>query len=189
MDGEESKKTSDRMQAVRAREAKEGIPRIGGRRPYGYVRDMSEQVDHEVERIEGAAGRVLAGASVWGICTDWNKNDVPTVTGKAWTVQTLTPILTSPRIAGFRTHRGTVVGVGQWKRIVDEDRHEALVAALAIAAAAVRAFATPSQTADPAAPPVAPNALRRAGPVDLLAEDRIEAVREAAESFVDGAHV
>jgi DNA invertase Pin-like site-specific DNA recombinase len=131
MDREESKKTSDRMQAVRAREAKEGVPRIGGRRPYGFARDMSEHVDDEVSRIEEAAGRVLAGESVWSICTDWNKAGVPTVTGKAWTVQTLTSILTSPRIAGFRTHRGTVVGEGQWKRIVDEDRHDALVAALA----------------------------------------------------------
>jgi DNA invertase Pin-like site-specific DNA recombinase len=131
MDREESKKTSDRMQAVRAREAKEGVPRIGGRRPYGYTRDMSEHVDSEVQRIEEAADRVLAGESVWSICTDWNSSEVPTVTGKAWTVQTLTSILTSPRIAGFRTHRGKVVGEGQWKRIVDEDRHDALVAALA----------------------------------------------------------
>ncbi len=131
MDREESKKTSDRMQAVRAREAKEGVPRIGGRRPYGYTRDMSEQIREEVERIEEAADRVFAGESVWSICTDWNESGVPTVTGKSWTVQTLTSILTSPRIAGLRTHRGTVVGEGQWKRIVDEDRHDALVAALA----------------------------------------------------------
>jgi len=131
MDREESKKTSDRMQAVRAREAKEGVPRIGGRRPYGFTRDMSEHVAEEVERIREAADRVLAGESVWSICTDWNKCGVPTVMGKAWTVQTLTTILTSPRIAGFRTHRGQVVGEGQWNRIIDEDRHDALVAALA----------------------------------------------------------
>jgi site-specific DNA recombinase len=53
------------------------------------------------------------------------------VTGRPWTVQSLTSILTSPRIAGFRTHQGKVVGEGQWKRIIDEDRHDALVAALA----------------------------------------------------------
>jgi site-specific DNA recombinase len=131
MDREESKKTSDRMLAVRAREAKEGKPRIGGRRPYGFSQDMSEHIEHEVSRIEEAADRVLAGESVWSICTDWNKAAVPTVTGKAWTVTTLSTILTSPRIAGFRTHNGTVVGEGQWKRIIDEDRHDALVAALA----------------------------------------------------------
>jgi len=108
MDREESKKTSDRMQAVRAREAKEGVPRPGGRRPYGFSVDMSEHVVCEVKRIHEAADRVLAGESVWSICTGWNKLGVPTVTGRPSTVQTLTGILTSPRIAGFRTHRGKV---------------------------------------------------------------------------------
>src|SRR6056297_1596006 len=36
MDREESKKTSDRMLAVRAREAREGVPRFAGRRAYGW---------------------------------------------------------------------------------------------------------------------------------------------------------
>lgn len=131
MDREESKKTSDRMLAVRAREAKEGTPRIGGRRPYGYVRDMSEHIDDEVDRIHEAAERVLAGESVWSICSDWNRAGVPTVTGCPWTVTTLSTILTAPRNAGYRTHNGKIVGKGQWKPIFDEDRHDALVAALA----------------------------------------------------------
>jgi site-specific DNA recombinase len=131
MDREESKKTSDRMKAVREREAKAGVPRVGGRRAYGFTADMTEHVGHEVERIEEAADRVLAGKSAWSICSAWNEQHVPTVTGRPWTVQSLTSILTSPRIAGFRTHQGKVVGEGQWKRIIDEDRHDALVAALA----------------------------------------------------------
>jgi site-specific DNA recombinase len=131
MDREESKKTSDRMKAVREREAKAGVPRVGGRRAYGFTADMTEHVDHEVERIEEAADRVLAGESVWSICSGWNKQRVPTVTGRPWTVQSLTSILTSPRIAGFRTHQGKVVGEGQWKRTIDEDRHDALAVALA----------------------------------------------------------
>jgi site-specific DNA recombinase len=131
VDREESKKTSDRMLAVRAREAKEGVPRLGGRRPYGFTADMSEHVADEVARIEEAADRVLAGESVWSICTAWNKSGVPTVTGRLWTVQTLTSILTAPRLAGLRVHRGEVVGKGQWKRMIDEDRHDVLVAALA----------------------------------------------------------
>jgi site-specific DNA recombinase len=131
MDREESKKTSDRMKAVREREAKAGVPRVGGRRAYGFTADMTEHVGHEVERIEEAADRVLAGESAWSICSAWNEQHVPTVTGRPWTVQSLTSILTSPRIAGFRTHQGKVVGEGQWKRIIDEDRHDALAVALA----------------------------------------------------------
>lgn len=65
------------MQAVRAREVKEGVARIGGRRPYGYTSDMSERVREEVERIEVAADRVLSGESVWSICAGWNKSGSP----------------------------------------------------------------------------------------------------------------
>ncbi len=130
MDREGSKKTSVPMLAVRAREAQEGISRIGGRRAYGFSRDMSEHLPDEVARIGEAAERVLRGKSLRSVCSDWNDQEVPTVTGRPWTVQTLTTILTSPRIAGLRTHHGEVVGVGEWKRIIDEDRHDALVSAL-----------------------------------------------------------
>ncbi|MCO5305050.1 MAG: recombinase family protein [Microthrixaceae bacterium] len=128
MDREESKKTSDRMLAVRAREAREGVPRIAGRRAYGWNYDMTEHVPEEVARIHEAAERVLAGESVWSICTDWNTQGVPTVTGRPWTI---TSILTSGRIAGLREHKGVVVAKGQWEPIITEEQHQALVVALA----------------------------------------------------------
>lgn len=131
MDREESKKTSDRMLAVRAREAKEGIPRIAGRRAYGFSYDMTEHVAEEVARIEEAAKRALAGESIWSICSDWNDQGVPTVTGRPWTVTTLLSILTSGRIAGLREHKGVVVAKGQWEPIVSDELHQALVVALA----------------------------------------------------------
>lgn len=131
MDREESKKTSDRMLAVRAREAKEGIPRIAGRRAYGFSYDMSEHVPDEIERIHDAAERVLAGESVWSIASDWNAQGVSTVTGRPWTVQTITSILRSGRIAGLREHKGVVVAKGQWDPIIDEDLRDRLLVALA----------------------------------------------------------
>lgn len=131
MDREESKKTSDRMLDVRRREAKEGIPRIAGRRAFGYVRDFSAVVPEEIALIEEAVSRVLGGESVWAICTDWNERGVATVTGRPWTVQTVTSILRSGRIAGLREHRGAVVGEGRWPAIVSHDVHEQLKVALA----------------------------------------------------------
>ena len=131
MDREESKKTSDRMLAVRAREAREGVPRIAGRRAYGWNYDMTEHAPEEVARIHEAAERVLAGESVWSICTDWNTQGVPTVTGRPWTVTTITSILTSGRIAGLREHKGVVVAKGQWEPIITEQQHQVLVVALA----------------------------------------------------------
>jgi DNA invertase Pin-like site-specific DNA recombinase len=132
MDREESKKTSDRMLAVRAREAKEGVPRVGGRRPFGYSINMSEHIDAEATLILDAADRVLRGDTLWRICSEWNDRNVPTVTGCKWTVQTLRTILTSARIAGLRTHCGEVVGAGRWEPIISEDCHHALVDALAV---------------------------------------------------------
>ena len=131
MDREESKKTSDRMLAVRAREAREGVPRIAGRRAYGWNYNMTERVPEEVARIHEAAERILAGESVWSICTDWNIQGVPTVTGRPWTVTTIRSILTSGRIAGLREHKGVVVAKGQWEPIITEEQHQALVVALA----------------------------------------------------------
>lgn len=131
IDREESKKTSDRMLAVRAREAKEGVPRPAGRRAYGFSYDMTEHVAEEVSRIKEAAQRVLAGESVWSIASSWNAAGVPTVTGRPWTVQTLRSILRSGRIAGLREHKGVVVGEGRWAPVVGSDLHEQLVVALA----------------------------------------------------------
>ncbi|MBV9664457.1 MAG: recombinase family protein, partial [Actinobacteria bacterium] len=131
MDREESKKTSDRMRDVRRREARDGVPRSAGRRAYGYTRDFSGIVPEEAALIDEAARRVLAGESTWGICGDWNTRGVPTVTGRPWTVQTLTSILKSGRIAGLREHRGAVVSKGQWPAIVSADLREQLLVALA----------------------------------------------------------
>jgi DNA invertase Pin-like site-specific DNA recombinase len=130
MDREESKKTSDRMLDVRRREAKDGMPRIAGRRAYGYSRDFSEVVAEEAALVLEATDRVLAGESVWGVCTDWNARNIASVTGRPWTVQTLTSILRSGRIAGLREHRGVVVSEGRWPAIVSLEVHEQLVIAL-----------------------------------------------------------
>lgn len=130
MDREESKKTSDRMLQVRRREAKAGVPRPAGRRAFGYLRDYSGLAHEEATLVVEAADRVLAGESVWSICTEWNARRVATVTGRPWTVQTLTSILRSPRIAGLREHLGAVVGAGTWPAIVSSDVHERLTVAL-----------------------------------------------------------
>src|SRR3546814_19722812 len=114
MDREESKKTSDRMLAVRAREAREGVPRIAGPRAYGWNYEMTEHVPDEVTRIHEAAERVLAGESVWSICTDWHTQGVPPVTGRPWAVPTITSIHTSWRIACLLEHKGVVVTTGPW---------------------------------------------------------------------------
>lgn len=130
MDREESKKTSERMTAVRAREARDGQPRPSGQRGFGYSLDWMAIDETEAALIHEAAGRVLRGEPTFAIATDWNTRAIPTVNNKQWTVSVLTTILRSPRIAGLREHNGTVTE-GKWPAIVDSATHEQLKAALA----------------------------------------------------------
>ena len=53
---------------------------------------------------------------------DLNARKVPTTTGKvgAWTSQQLRQTLISPRIAGYSTHKGVIVGAAAWPAIIDD---------------------------------------------------------------------
>ncbi len=145
MDREESKKLSDRMRDVRAREAREGRPRISGR-PFGYSCSGLRADDCEVEGcrhdgtmslvpnevaiIREAAERVFLGESLWRIVKDFDARGVPTALAKGWRTGVLTRILTNPRYAGLRAHNGVVVADGAWEPVFDRDTWERLSVAL-----------------------------------------------------------
>lgn len=145
MDREESKKLSDRMRDVRAREAREGKPRISGR-PFGYScsgrRAKSCSVDgcfhdgtmslipSEATIIRECADRVLLGESLWRIVQDLETRGVPTAQGREWRTNILTRILTNPRYAGLRSHNGEVVADGLWQPLFDRSMWERLCMAL-----------------------------------------------------------
>lgn len=145
MDREESKKLSDRMRDVRAREAREGKPRISGR-PYGYSCSGLHAEDCEVvgcrhdgtmslvpaelEVIEEVVERVLLGESLWRIANDFNDRGIPSARGGEWRTGTLTRLLTNPRYVGLREHKGVVVAEGQWERAIDRSTWDRLQEAL-----------------------------------------------------------
>ncbi|WP_343907289.1 recombinase zinc beta ribbon domain-containing protein, partial [Nocardioides aquiterrae] len=54
--------------------------------------------------------------------------EVGTVTGRPWVTTTLRGMLTNPRYAGLRTHRGTIVGPAVWEPIITEDEHRRILA-------------------------------------------------------------
>ena len=129
-DREESKKTSERMLIAREREAKEGRPRIGGRRPYGYTQRY-EVVPEEKTIVEEAAQRTLAGESTWSIVNDLNRRGVPTVTGTRWTVAVLKNILRHPRNVARRTLKGEVANEhARWEPLLDVETWERVAAVL-----------------------------------------------------------
>ncbi len=50
------------------------------------------------------------------------------MTGRPWITTTVKYMLTNPRYAGLRSHRGTVVGPAVWDAIITEDQHRRILA-------------------------------------------------------------
>lgn len=102
----------------------------GGQRPFGFESDRVTIREAEAAEIRRAAARLLAGDSVRSIVAAWNER-VPSVTGTAWSATTVRRLLASPRIAGQRSHLGTVTAAAVWPAIIDEDTSMRLRALLA----------------------------------------------------------
>jgi site-specific DNA recombinase len=131
LDREESRKLSDRMLAIRQREAEQGKPRRGSRRPFGYEADGVTVNEDEAELIRDAAKRAIAGESLRSICQSWNDAGIKSSTGSQWSISVLSGILRSPRIRGQRAHHGQVVGPAQWLALIDDELAAQLDDALA----------------------------------------------------------
>lgn len=108
-----------------------GKPGGGGFRGYGYdVRNL-EVIPEEAEIVREIARRVLADESLNAIAADLQARGVPTVTGTAWNSRSVKSVVTKPRVAGLRAHRGDVVAEAVWPPILDRDQWEDVCARLA----------------------------------------------------------
>jgi hypothetical protein len=76
---------------------------------------------------------LLAGASLTSIARQWNAAGVKPPQSKkgTWTATQVRAVLTSPRHAGLRAHKGEVIGRAAWPAIIDQATHERIVALLA----------------------------------------------------------
>jgi site-specific DNA recombinase len=90
---------------------------MGGVPPYGYravPHPSGEGRALEIHPEEAAVVRdladaILGGSTVYRATRDLNQRGVLSKTGKAWSIQAVRQVLTSPRIVGRRTHGGTVL--------------------------------------------------------------------------------
>jgi site-specific DNA recombinase len=112
--------------------ARLGLPSGGGTRPFGYRKGGMELDEDEAVLVREAVGRVLEGETIYAITRSWQERGVPTVSGKPWVPNTLQHLLSAPRIAGLREHRGAVVGKAAWPAIVDEVTWERVRSALEV---------------------------------------------------------
>jgi site-specific DNA recombinase len=139
----ESANNSLRTSAAMAESAKLGRLPGGGSRPFGYSRVPAVRngdgrivsyptlaiVPEEAALVRDAARRVLEeGASLTGIAHEWNAAEVPTPGEAVWRTAQVRRLLTSPRIAGLREHRGQVVAEGTWPSLIARETFDRLVA-------------------------------------------------------------
>jgi DNA invertase Pin-like site-specific DNA recombinase len=119
----ESEHKSERLRRQREQQALQGRPH-GGRRAFGYDRTGSKIIESEAELICEAHRRVVAGESLRAIATDWNARGMRSSSGRDWGIVSLRSMLTGPRLAGLRVHRGDVVGAGNWPAIFSREEHD-----------------------------------------------------------------
>jgi DNA invertase Pin-like site-specific DNA recombinase len=114
---------SERMSRANLERARHGIMRIP-RGEYGFKVDGNIVNDLEATVIREAAGRLLRGESLRGICNDLNRRGIPSARKVLWTAASLRCMLGNPRLAGWSTYHGEVVGKGAWKAILTRRQSE-----------------------------------------------------------------
>lgn len=102
----------------------------GGRRPYGYRPDPDAPKYHKVLLVDPAEKAVILqaaddlldkGISLKAAARDLRERGAPTVTGAAWTPETLKDALIKPAVAGLAVRNGTIVGPAPWEPILERD--------------------------------------------------------------------
>jgi site-specific DNA recombinase len=126
----ESATISLRTKSAKAYSARAGKPNGGGRRAFGYAdQQFSALVPEEVELLHEARDRLLAGESLRAIAIDWNRRQIRTAGGSAWSSSNLGRTLRSPHLAGKRCHNGSAPVDGAWPVVFTEEEYDAMVAA------------------------------------------------------------
>lgn len=121
---------SEKVSQKKEELAEAGLPAGGGSRPYGYEAGGMVVRKSEAVVLRSAAKQVLAGRSLRSIAKDLNAKGTLGATGKPWSLNQLSRVLASRRIAGLREHKGELVGPAAWPAIVSPETHERLRALL-----------------------------------------------------------
>jgi DNA invertase Pin-like site-specific DNA recombinase len=128
MAANESASKSRRIKRKLDEMAAEGRPHGGSNRPFGYDDDKVTIRSAEADALRTVAARYIAGESLRSLCAWLDEEGVKTVKGKGWRTTSLRYLLSSPRNAGLRQHRGEVVGKAVWEPIISIEDHNRILA-------------------------------------------------------------
>ncbi|MGH3693272.1 MAG: recombinase family protein [Pseudonocardiaceae bacterium] len=138
----ESEHKGERQRRQARQHAEAGKVSGGGRRPFGYHRDLVTVIESEAGVIRECARRVLAGEALLSITRDLNARRVVTSSGGEWRSTTLRRMLCAARISGRREYVpdgsytgarpliGEICATAQWPGIIspeDSDKLRALL--------------------------------------------------------------
>ncbi|GAA4181163.1 recombinase family protein [Streptosporangium oxazolinicum] len=124
----EVRKMQRRMRRSHRTRAELGVP-AGGTRPFGWLPDRLTLDPREAPLVRQAIADLVSGRSLHSIANQWQKEDVKTTLGNAWTPSSLKLTVTNPRVCGWRQINKELVRdsegnpvVGQWEPIVSPEQ-------------------------------------------------------------------
>lgn len=94
-----------------------------GPRLFGYNRDHTVN-EAEAETIRWMVNELSEGVSITALCQALNDRGITTTLGNPWRMVAVKKLLGNPRLAGYSTMNGEIVGRGTWKPILDESTWE-----------------------------------------------------------------
>lgn len=124
----ESDSTSRRVK--RSLEARAMSGRRAGREPYGWRSDDEAAVVRRIVR------EVISGRSLHSMTQDLNSEGIPSPNGGAWNKSGVRWIAKRRANSGQRTHKGVVVGDGNWEPLVTVEEMDSVERILAAKTAA-----------------------------------------------------
>ncbi|MGH8918455.1 MAG: recombinase family protein, partial [Actinomycetes bacterium] len=108
-----------------------GWQRMRVRNPRGEMIDWRDETDPEQAKIVvDIVDRLLAGHPIKAITNDLNAWQVPGPRGGSWLPSGVRKIALRPANVALRVHHGQVIGPAAWPPIVEQDRHDRVVALL-----------------------------------------------------------
>jgi site-specific DNA recombinase len=107
----ESDSTSARLVLMHQERARQGKPHRTSKRPWGRTADYTGVVPEEVDLIQEACQRVLAGEGVAAITRDWRSRGVLTTMGNRWRPEYLKDALANRHLIAEREYEGSVISL------------------------------------------------------------------------------